>query len=319
MTYPHHIERFITGYLSSQGALCDKPSYGIVEVLAENKSDWAGSEHLILGFDYEAAQEYPGAQFISYGSSVYGKVVEAALNKHSCTLRYVPPATEPPGELAKKLAFKLSLAAGHIEIVRTKLYLARCMRFQFKISYLGEQREERIASIWLDGQSGNQIAYEDLPHIFFDSTRQRLLPELSLEPLSKLFSSALEALAPQIQARKKDLELASNSFLKQDTATTESYFGSLIEDAQLRITKARLSNDQKTLADAQGKLENIEHQRRHHLADVDARHRVGHETTLLSVTCYVVPRWCVTYRDKRSQASTEPRIIWWDQLLKNFL
>lgn len=339
MSYPYHLERFTTGYLTSQGALADRSLYGIVELVLEGPIEKVlGKGHLVFAFDYDAQREYPGSDYMTYGNSALEKIVQAAINNHHCALRYIKPADSPPANLEKKLAsyirsyvyepkgsgsLDLFKNARQLHVIEKRPYWAYVIRFQFKISYLADEREETLLNIWMDGPTGIDLsAYATLKHVFSEELSPRLLPELPSLPYAKLFSQALNVLAKKAQIRQNELSLKTENSMKEDLQRTKAYFSSMLNDYSDRLSKAQSNASQQLACDLKVKLDNIELQKRHHMEDVMSRYQIRCETTLLDALCYVVPRWRLSVQTDsgRSPQRAKPFItLWWDELLKDFL
>lgn len=320
MNYPYQIEHFVKGYLESVGGLCERPAWGVIEAIFDDPGKRLGDGHLVLAFDYDVALEYPGSQFISYGSATYEKIVAMAVSDHCCARRYVRPGERAPAGLEAKIAAKLLCAAGHIQISQLKLYLAKIYRFQFKVAFLGDQREEIIRQIWIDTTSGAEIAqYGALSCIFFDEKPAVLLPELPTRKPLEILSAAVASLDASTKSHKAALESKLADQKEKEMERTQSYFTSLIDGYRQATARAQAQNDDKTIKETQARLAGMEAQRRHHLHDIAAKYSVKSEATLLDLVCYLVPRWRVRAQDKRANTSQPELEWWWDEPIKSFV
>ncbi len=321
MNYPYHLEKFVAGYLASQGALVERVGYGVHEaILDEALSERLGKPYLVLAFDYDAAVETKDAEFISYGNAVFERLTQMAVHDHCGAIRYVESNGRVPA-VQSKVIEHLKAPASKFELIDTRMYFARCFRFNFKVAFLSEEREEVLQYHWVDGPSGRLLQdYSSLPHIFFSDTPPGLQPQLSTKPMNELFAVAVSATASSTHMRRLELDRQHKAERAEDLARTQAYFGALIEESKVKLSRAIFNRDEKLRLELQNKELAIEGQKRHHIQDVLARYETKCEIELLDLVCYVVPRWRIRYFLHSGAKTAETvNVIWWDEVSKSLL
>ncbi|HEY9790095.1 MAG TPA: hypothetical protein V6D22_06845 [Candidatus Obscuribacterales bacterium] len=326
MAYPYQLERFVSRYLTNRAADVAQPSYGILEAVVDehlSRSLQMKGDYIKLSFDYESAQEEQDAQYITYSSKFLEVLVDLAVRDHVAVIRYCP-GKDAPSKPEERAAEHLQTAIKNVALVdRAKPYLVPCLRFKFKIAYLGDEREEELHHVWVDGHSGKQIPqYSEIGHIFFNDAPDDIVrPELSLRPLAPLLSAALQALEAAGLDRRKELAAQNLNQRDADLQRTDAYFGSMIADLQLKLSKAKLAKDDVQEKQLAGKLNAVMLQKQHHNNDINDKYRVRREVSLLDAALYMVPRWRVSVQVTagRGQPAGSTVTLWWDEILRRFV
>ncbi len=326
MTSVFSPERFVCDYLVARGAVEDRSQFGIVELLVDpEREPYLPGEHLVLAHDYEAHLETPGSQLVTHGSPLLESLVRAAVERHTCHLRYLAPSERPVGQIEKRGGRLLGVDPERISVTGIKRYYAPVLRFRLKQSLVAEQRQEDLLTIFMDGSSGAPAAqYGTCGPLFFSSTAERVLPELPSLPLSRLFHLALEQISAAVEEAVGRHREQTAGRLLSDLEQTENYFATIKEEWLFKESKARLSRDEALLKQAEARLASIEKQKEHHLQDVRSRYAVRCELTLLDVVLYMIPRQKIAVQAMRgrpgnqpgSQPGAPPIVLWWDEALK---
>lgn len=320
MAYPYHMERFVTDYLASQGAVVERVDYGVQGAVLDGQlAVNLGTNFLMMAFDYDAFTETPGAEYISFGNRMFEKIVHSCVRNHVCTKRFVEGPDHPPRALEGKIAETLMIPQSRIEVQATKQYLLPCFRFTFKIAFLGDEREESLQRIWIDGVNAKIMPdYETGPHIFFSDEATRLLPQLPPKPLESLFEVALNGAREGSRIRGSELEQISSNELRMEIERTEAYFGSMIQDLEIKRSRAIFNSDAQGQSEVEAKLDAVNSQRSHHINDITAKYKVRCELELMDVVCYMLPRWRIRFVST-THKNVLPDELWWDIHSKCFL
>lgn len=321
MSYPHQIETFVREYLTARGALLERTEYGVIAAVIDRELENAlGKDDWIFAFDFDAAQETPGSEFITYGNATLEKIVAVAVSGHKSVIRYYSGPANLPSTLADHIAGHLGCSVADFAIANAKRYLAPVPRFKFKVAYLSDEREEELIHVWIDGCNGKERReYATLPHIFYDSAPVELLPELSLLPPERLLSCALDALQALTVARRTDLQEMQHLSMTAEIARTESYFSTMLGEHEAKIAKAVLAKDNAQESTLRSKLESIKQQSKHHSRDIEQKYRVCCEIDLLDVALYMMPRWRINLsmsgRSRKVLDAASASRLFWDPVL----
>jgi hypothetical protein len=327
MAYPQHLESFIREYLTVRGAAVERTDYAVIDAIVDSELEKTlGKEQWQFAFDYDAAVETPGSEFITYGNAVLEKIVATAVTGHKCSVRYCSSAPTLPASVQNQIADQIKLKQSEIEIAAGKLYFSPVYRFKFKIAYLGDDREEQLICSWVDGLSAKVCGeYEKLPHIFYDAQPEELLPALKSRAPELLMQSALDELDTLTQPRRKVIEAQQRHAQEQDVARTQAYFSSMVREHEARIAKSMSANDadsSEQTAILKTKLESIKSQCTHHLKDIEQKYQVRCEVQLIDVVLYMFPRWrlklTVAVRARQTDQLAE-RLLFWDPLLRKVI
>lgn len=327
MAYPQHLESFIREYLTARGAAVERTDYAVIDaVVDEELEKHLGKEHWRFAFDYDAAMETPGSEFITYGNAVLEKIVAKAVAGHRCSVRYYSCAAAPPASLQNQIADQIALRQSEIEIVAAKRYFSPVYRFRFKIAYLGDDREEQLICSWVDGLSARPCGeYEKLPHMFYDAQPEELLPVLKPQAPELLMQSALNELDILTQPRRKAIQAQQRHAQAQDVARTQAYFSALVREHEARIAKSMSADDadsSEQTANLKTKLESIKSQCVHHIKDIEQKYKVRCELQLMDVVLNMFPLWRLTLsaaaRARKNEQAAQ-RVIFWDPLLRKVI
>ena len=325
MSYPHHFDNFLHDYLSARGAALQRTGYGILEVLVDERLEQElGKSELVLAFDYDAAQETPESDYITYGSTTLEQIVNLAVSGHTVAERYSPSSGKPPANLAEIVTRHVGLRASDLSISSVKEYLNPVIRFTFKAAHVSDDREEQLVSTWVDGhhEKINRL-YGDIKHIFYESSPSRLLPELQCKPLPELLRISLAEVEHFTSNRRLELEAQNARLLAAESERTEAYFGTMMDDCDAVLSRAIAAGDEAQKKQVKAKQDSIEMQRRHHLDDIAQKYNVRLEVSLLSLALYLVPRWRIVWGSKKktnsSSGHADGGTLFYDELLKKII
>ncbi|MCC7531892.1 MAG: hypothetical protein IT342_25545 [Candidatus Melainabacteria bacterium] len=327
MAYPQHLESFIREYLAARGAAVERTDYAVIDAIVDAELEkQLGKEHWQFAFDYDAAMETTGCEFITYGNAVLEKIVSTAVTGHKCSVRYCSAAATLPASLHKQIADQIKLKQSEVEIAAGKRYFSPVYRFKFKIAYLGDDREEQLILSWVDGLSAKVCGeYEKLPHIFYDAQPEELLPVLKPLAPEFLMQSALDELDMLTQPRRKAIQAQQRHVQEQDVARTQAYFSSMVREHEAKIAKSMSANDAESseqTAILKTKLESIKTQCTHHIKDIEQKYQVRCEAQLIDVVLYMFPRWrlklTVAARARKTEQAPE-QLLFWDALLRKVI
>ncbi|MCC7531889.1 MAG: hypothetical protein IT342_25530 [Candidatus Melainabacteria bacterium] len=327
MAYPQHLESFVREYLTARGAVVERTDYAVIDAVVDAQLEkQLGKENWRFAFDYDAAMETSGSEFITYGNAVLEKIVATAVAGHKCSVRYCSSAATLPASLHDQVAEQIKLKKSEVEIAAAKRYFSPVYKFKFKIAYLGDDREEQLVSSWVDGLSARvRDEYEGMPHMFYDDQSEELLP--ALKPLAPdlLMQSALNELDTLTQPRRKLIQEQQRHALEQDVARTQAYFSSMVREHEAKIAKSMSVNDagsSEQTALLKTKLESIKSQCTHHIRDIEQKYQVRCEVQLMDVVLYMFPRWrlklTLAARARKAEQSAE-QILFWDPLLRKVI
>jgi len=289
--HDYSLENFLCSFLNRAGAVVEKPSYGLAEVLLPDELAKAlGKEELTLAFDYEVAAETPESTFVAPGSPLLDTAVRLASSYGRYTRHYWP-GSEPgyPKNLEQKinktvdyLQCRAPRIAGH-HIAENVYYI-----FYFLAVFRSFEKTEEIFPVAINGHTG-------LPYPPFEEYWQKIIPRetplyrlgrAELYPVRDLYGAACREVEQQV--RKRSLFLRDNAarLLQRELEKTGRYYQETISELQQKIAE---SNEPSKKERLQNQLEaaRVDWQRRQD--DIASRYNLEVELKLDHLVACCVP------------------------------
>lgn len=153
------LERFVLGYLEHEGSLATPPAYGVHEVLLPDAL--AASLHvdpyLNLAFDAQAAA---AAVRLSVNHPLVEAIAERALQEDGyaqVALNHVRLEKRGLFDLAAKTWNLPNARPSPVREANEQAALHHYLTFNFKATFLSDEKQEQIVAVVMDGQAGYAI------------------------------------------------------------------------------------------------------------------------------------------------------------------
>jgi hypothetical protein len=324
------LARFVLGYLEHGGSVVTPPAYGVHEVLLPDElaARLQVDSYLRLAF---AAEAEAGALRVS----VNHPLVEAMAGQAAQEPGYAQVAInhvrlEKPGLFdlaAKTFSFanaRLSARRNAVEQVALHHYL----RFNFKATFLSDEKQEQIVSAVLDVQAGHAVRDPEQLAWLVSSETETAFGNLPVarprwpgagEALDSATWQALltraQALAEAaLQERLAAMQARNQRFLELDLARLEDYYGSLERDLRRRLERSDAGERERRGA-TESKIEALHSERSAKLADIQARYTLRVELELINTLLTIQPKLLLAVEISNRRATITRQAVW-DPLLR---
>ena len=323
------LARFVLGYLEHEGSILAAPAYGMHEVLLPDA--------LAAGLHVEA---YLKLIFDASGNaealrvSVNHPLVEAIASRLLGEVGYAQVAVNHV-RLEKRGLFDMAAKSWGFPNARLspqrdaaeQAALHHYLRFNFKVTFLSDEKQEQIISVVLDVQGGYAVRDAELLERLVSFETETAFPRLAvaqphwqgagdaLAPatLRALLSRATVAAEASLADRLATLQTRTQRFLELDRARLEDYYDSLEHDLKQRLARTETTEVERR-RNAESKLEALAAERSAKLADALARHQIRVELDLINMLLIVQPKVVlpVTIANRRA---TVTRFAVWNPLV----
>ncbi len=288
----YNLKKFVMTYFQRVGALVEEVGFELVEVvLPDELTALLGGEMLLLAFDYEVAQENQDSIFLTYGSDLLDRIVQASL-KMGRFVELFWPQTEInlPAHLERSLVADFDFikckapTIDHWGVHEHAYYL-----FEFRTMFQSYGQVEEITSVLIDGYTG-QVQNDLLEYwrkVLPDAERLYHWPRLQELPLSELHTAACLALESSTRKRSLILEAESANHYERELKKMEHYFAENISALNRRLTKTNDETHRERLQ-SQISVTMADQQRRE--KDIRERYTVTARAELDGLVIYYQPK-----------------------------
>jgi hypothetical protein len=322
------LSKFVLGYMEQQGGIVMPPAFGVYEVLMPDE--------LAAGFHLDSYQRLSfetktdEALNLTINHPMVETIAEDLMAQPASARVYINHVRlEKRGllELARR-AFTLPNARLQATAQSTEQNARHHhLRFNFKITYVTDEKQEEMASVVMDVQAGHVVrdievldrlesyesasAYESLP---LAKPRWRDAGMgLSAEAFQALLTRAEAALREDIAGKLSILVSRLRRFTELDLARVQSYYDDMASDLERR--RARLTaEDSDREQSIEDKVAALEAERTVKLEDVHARYQVRVELELINILLIEQPK-ILTPIIISNRNATITRFAVWDPLV----
>ena len=320
------LEDFVLGYVEQTGGLVE-PRFGVYETLLpeEVAARWQQDTYVQLAFE---ETELEDTLLLGYNHPLVEQMAAEVRAQTASTAVYIPNLRLNKSEL-DNLASKGWAVVNARVLPRRSATTARVsattIQFNFKAAIFSDEKQERLVSVLLDAHTGAPVADPEL--ILQRATAVapgkilRSLPDAPMrwQPGSKPLKSpldpqALEALLEraktavthQLSAQLAALQKQIGRFRELDEARLTGYYDELERDLQQRLNRA-LPDRRASLNE---KLETVQAERLHKLADIAERSQVRLDLTLLNLMVIQQPKLVMPINIENRMTKIRAYAVW---------
>lgn len=322
------LARFVLGFLEREGSIISPPAYGVHEVLIPDAlaARLGVDSYLRLSFDVEASD----ALRLSVNHPLVEAIAEQLMQEMGYAQVYIDHVRLEKKGLYDVAAQAFSFPNARLAARRAAVPQAafhHYLRFNFKVAFLSDEKQEQIVSVLLDVQGGYPVRDPDLLERLISSETRSTLPDLAVaKPRWQGAGDALDsatylALLPRAQAaaeaevagRLGGLQARMQRFLEQDLARIEDYYDSLEKDLQQRRARSDAGEEERR-SSLEDKVQALREERAAKLADIRARYQLRVELELINVLRIVQPKLALPV-EIANRRVTIIRFAVWDPLV----
>ncbi len=287
--------------------------YRAIEVLLDEsvQPHFGGHEYLLLAFSPETAHEQANAELLTYGSPLVDVMAEVATKRGNAVHFYLnsQPTT---GRTLEKVRAQTRLPGHLLQAGEERLRLFHHALFRFRVSLIGEEREEFFRDLLVDLHTGwATLRLEEQALRSFGSMEPPANPELRLQlSLQQAWQTATEKLRVDMAAEVKAHEdLLRMACIAEQRQVAEHYEAMI---ARLEAGKARRGADPERI-DAKVRATRADQELR--LRDLEKRYRLGLEIVLtqLALVSYLKATVPLTLQQGKE---ARPGVAVWDSLTR---
>ena len=299
------LARFVLGYLEHEGSVAAAPAFGVHEVLLPDELAAALRVESYLKLTFDA-----GADAEAQRISVNHPLVEAIADRLTHEVGYAQVAINHV-RLEKRGLFDVAVKSWSFPNARLAALrdaveqpaLHHYLRFNFKVTFLSDEKQEQIISVVLDVQGGYAVHDAELLDRLVSFEAETTFSHMTVAPprwqgagdvlapatLHALLSRAVAAAEGLLTDRLAALHTRTQRFLELDRARLEDYYDSLEHDLKQRLARTETTEVERR-RNAESKLEALAAERSAKLADSLARHQIRVELDLINVLLTIQPK-----------------------------
>ncbi len=287
--------------------------YRAIEVLLDESAQphFGGHEYLLLAFSPETAHEQANAELLTYGSPLVDVMAEVATKRGNAVHLYLDsqPTT---GRTLEKVRAQTRLPGHLLQAGEERLRLFHHALFRFRVSLIGEEREEVFRDLLVDLHTGwATLRLEEQALRSFGSMEPPANPELRLQlSLQQAWQTATEKLRVDMAAEVKAHEdLLKIACVAEQRQVAEHYEAMI---ARLEAGKTRRGADPERV-DAKVRATRADQELR--LRDLEKRYQLGLEIVLtqLALLSYLKATVPLTLQQGKE---ARPGVAVWDSLTR---
>lgn len=299
------LARFVVGYLEHEGSVAAAPAFGVHEVLLPDELAAALHVESYLKLTFDA-----GVEAAALRISVNHPLVEAVADRLAHEVGYAQVAINHV-RLEKRGLFDVATKSWSFPNARVAALrdaveqpaLHHYLRFNFKVTFLSDEKQEQIISVVLDVQGGYAVRDAELLDRLVSFETETAFSHMAVAPprwqgagdvlapatLQALLSRAVAAAEGLLTDRLAALHTRTQRFLVLDRARLEDYYDSLEHDLKQRLARIETTEVERR-RNAESKLEALAAERSAKLADSLARHQIRVELELFNALLTIQPK-----------------------------
>jgi len=292
------LQEFLADFFRQFGAMVERPSYALLEVLLPDDFPWEEEDELLhLAFDPEVAEE-EDAEFVTYGSPLLDKVTDTVLEKPKVnhwrlSLRSVKLPENVVDRIRNKFTF-LNYKFSKLRESRTEDHAF--LEFVFQIRLISDEREELQEKVLVDPVLGcrNPTISEELEKSFFterEREQEVVRPTPSIISLEKALSLAREGARRKALEHKERFEKRLGHFRDEELEKVKTFFRETEANLKERLEKlGETERDEKRKETLRKKIEANRADRRRRIEDVREKYSCEVHVSCDQLRCYSFPR-----------------------------
>lgn len=325
------LSRFVLGYLTAQGSIVAPAEYGVHEALLPDAlaARLGVDSYLNLRFDTEDDPDDDSLR-LSVNHPLVDRLAENLQKVEANSEVFINHLRLDKKGLLEQAESNIGIANARISPKKGAMEqkaLHHYLRFNFKVTFVSDEKQESLASVVMDAQNGYAItdpahlqrlyATETTPghpHLSIAAPRWLGAEEIgSAATYQALLERAQTALTEQLSGRVQTMQNRIQRFLELDQARIEEYYDALESDLRRRLERTEEGGADRRKS-ATDKLTAVQGERAAKLADIRARYQLRLEVEPINVQRIVQPKVIlpVEIGDRRL---TVTRHVVWDPLL----
>ena len=325
------LARFVLGYLAQSGGIVAPAVYGSHETLLPDEVAARLGTDAYLNLRFDAEESAPGGDDLrlSVNHPLVDRIAAQLLAAQGNSEVFINHLRLDKKGLLEQAEKNIGIANARLSQKKGALEeqaLHHYLRFNFKVTFVSDEKQESLASLVMDAQSGYAITDPQHLQRLYSTETIPGYPYMSVAPARWLGADAIDApttyqalleraqkaLEAQLAPRMTAMQNRIQRFLELDQARIQEYYDALESDLRRRIERAEESESGRGKG-SQEKLAAVQAERAAKLIDTLARYQLRLEVELVNVQRIVQPKVIlpVEIGDRRL---TVTRFVVWDPL-----
>lgn len=251
------LQQFTTQVIEALGGVVEPVEYALCQVMIpeEHQEIFQGKTELELSFDFEVFQENPQSEFITLGSYYLEQLIEVAREKAISAIRFVEVDRLKLANAQEKIKLFLN-CPGEVKIIKEEKTLGAWAAFNFRVTYIFEEKWESTEKVWLDLVQGkvdpeiglkNEVLFCQ-PHIDYK------FPFIGGFDIPSTLEKSYNYI--QEKAEEKRLQQVNTLELNRELERIKSYYNELKAENERKLQRKGINEKRKN--DLEAKTKSIE-------------------------------------------------------------
>lgn len=230
------------------GGIVIQTEYALCEVIIPEEWNeiFQGRTECLLAFDYEVAEENPGAEFVTFGSYIFEQLL-AFVEEHALSgIRFVDIESRPLLDPMKKIQRFLNNENSRIKLLNEQNATAMWAVFTFRVGYVSDEKEEEYQQVWFD-LSRNEIDEEMQQQQDFIPYTEKPVVEYAAcvnnPDLTTAFLSSYQHIQQSAEQGRK--QRMRQDELEKEIQRISDYYDDLIEESIKRSERKGMDGEKK--------------------------------------------------------------------------
>ncbi|MBU0700077.1 hypothetical protein KKE26_02080 [bacterium] len=275
------------------GALAEIENNKMLEVIADDKlaDNFNRRSYLKFIFDRNLQDQYPEAEFISYGHPYLDTLINLASQKGSVTRLYLNGLTTTTGHIRDKITNKIKFYNCKANFLSDILERFSYCLFNFKVSYISDDKKEQIKTVAVDRVSAavDNRLLDVLDTLFVGTECERKgMSEDEVKPLEEVYEAACGYIKNETSPTIEEIKKISLKKLSKEIMRVENYYLENEAEIKQRLRREGLSDEQQTRLNEKLKLNTLEKERK--ILDLEEKHKLKVNIKLLNAALIYQPK-----------------------------
>ena len=308
------IRHFVTTCLESIDALVEFSAYNYAEVVIpdEYADYFDGESYFNLSFDFDVAKQHEGSELVTYGSYFLDRVFDLASHRGLTCKRHIIDEDVETRNLPQKMKGKIIFRNCRAAFVSNAHILYHYMLFNFKVSYISDERIDRIVRVLVNlntGHADNDMLKAIESAFFTDDSHIDYTVEKT-RSIDDAYHAASLALEERIQPTIHELNGKIKRRLADEKNRIMEYYDET--DSELNLKRDRLvqSGRMEGLKSIDDKLHVSEIERQRRLNEIEEKNALKVSVMLFSASQISQTKIRNEYSVKKGKIERKAYVVW---------
>ena len=308
------IRNFVTKCLESVDALVEFPAYNYAEVLIPEEFEdyFHGENFFSLSFDFDVAKQHEGSELVTYGSYFLDSVIDLASQRGLTCKRHILDGNLETRNLPQKMKDKIVFRNCRAAFVANAPVLYHYVLFNFKVSYISDERVDRIVRILVNLNTGHVDSdmLKAIGSAFFTDSPHANHPVEEMRPFDDAYQAATVALEEQIQPTIYELSGKIRRRLADEKKRIMEYYDQTDKELNLKRDRLVETGREEGLKSIDDKLRLSEIERQRRLNEIQDKNALKVSVMLFSASMISQTKIRNRYNIKRGKVERSVYVIW---------